>query len=128
VDSVGRREGHPAPFPEKLPGRLIRLYTYMDDVVLDPFVGTGTTCAVAKTMNRQWVGIDINPVFVEVADRRVAAATDPPELRIGTHWRPRNAEMAPGGKPKSEAELERKHRRGRFGLGVEVTSRARTER
>src|SRR5215472_4500243 len=61
-----KREGdHPAPFPEKLPGRLMRLYTYgaavefPGEIVLDPFVGTGTTCAVAKSMRRRYVGIDI---------------------------------------------------------------------
>jgi modification methylase len=45
---VKRVAGHPAPFPEKLPARLVRLYTYTSEIVLDPFVGTGTTCAVAK--------------------------------------------------------------------------------
>jgi len=48
---VKRARGHPAAFPQKLPGRLIGLYTFIGDVVRDPFCGTGTTCAVA----RPWV-------------------------------------------------------------------------
>ncbi len=74
---VKRGGDHPAPFPEKLPARLIRLYTFgaagdfPGEIVLDPFVGTGTTCAVAKRMNRRFVGIDINPRYARSAEQRV---------------------------------------------------------
>lgn len=77
-EDVKREEGHPAPFPEKLPARLMKLYTYgkADDfpgeVVLDPFVGTGTTCAVAKRMGRQWIGIDVSPTYLQFAEKRIA--------------------------------------------------------
>jgi DNA modification methylase len=77
---VGRREGHPAPFPEKLPARLIRLFTFgaagdfPGEVVLDPFVGTGTTCVVAKRMSRQFIGIDTNPAYIEIARERIESA------------------------------------------------------
>lgn len=79
-EDVKREEGHPAPFPEKLPARLIRLYThgaaedFAGEVVLDPFVGTGTTCAVAERMGRRWIGIDISERYIEYARRRTARA------------------------------------------------------
>ena len=53
-----RRIGHPAPFPEELPHRLIQLYTFKDDVILDPFVGSGTTCISALRDKRNYVGYD----------------------------------------------------------------------
>jgi hypothetical protein len=74
---VKRGGDHPAPFPEKLPARLMRLYTYgaaadfSGEVVLDPFVGTGTTCLVAKQMGRRYAGIDINPAYVQMAEQRL---------------------------------------------------------
>ncbi|MGB6536991.1 MAG: site-specific DNA-methyltransferase [Xanthobacteraceae bacterium] len=77
-EDVKREGDHPAPFPEKLPGRLMRLYTYgafaefPGEIVLDPFVGTGTTCAVAKMMGRRYVGIDINHRYIRMAQDRVA--------------------------------------------------------
>ncbi|UXD21324.1 SAM-dependent methyltransferase [Ignicoccus pacificus DSM 13166] len=66
-----RRVGHPAPFPEELPYRCIQLYTFKKDVVLDPFVGSGTTCVVAKKTGRHFLGIDINEEYVELSKRRV---------------------------------------------------------
>lgn len=68
-----KKEGHPAPFPEELPRRLIKLYTFPGDLVCDPFMGTGTTCAAAKRLGRRWVGIDIDPHYVELANSKVAA-------------------------------------------------------
>jgi modification methylase len=79
-EDVKRGGDHPAPFPEKLPARLMRLYSYgavahfPGEIVLDPFAGTGTTCAVAKSMGRRYVGIDINPAYVEVAQERIRNA------------------------------------------------------
>jgi site-specific DNA-methyltransferase (adenine-specific) len=66
------RLGHPAPFPVELPRRLIRLYSYPGDVVLDPFMGSGTTCLAAKACGRHYVGIDIDPGYVEIAKKRLA--------------------------------------------------------
>ena len=66
------RAGHPAPFPETLPYRCIQLYTFKDDVVLDPFCGVGTTCLAAVKSNRHFVGIDINPTYVEKAKNRIS--------------------------------------------------------
>ena len=66
-----RRVGHPAPFPEELPRRLIKLYSYPDDLVLDPFSGSGTTLVAAKRLGRYSVGVEINPVFCALTERNV---------------------------------------------------------
>jgi site-specific DNA-methyltransferase (adenine-specific) len=68
-----RRVGHPAPFPEELPRRLIKLYSYPDDLVLDPFAGSGTTLVAAKRLGRQSLGVEINPVFCELTVRNLEA-------------------------------------------------------
>ena len=67
-----RRIGHPAPFPVALPARLIQLYTYERDLVLDPFMGSGTTLIAAVEANRRSVGYDIDPKYVELARTRLA--------------------------------------------------------
>jgi len=54
---------HPAPFPDELPKRLILLYTYLGDTVLDPFLGSGTTCKVAKALGRKGIGYEIDPSY-----------------------------------------------------------------
>jgi len=75
-----RQIGHPAPFPEELPHRLIQLYTFKGDVILDPFVGSGTTCLAALKENRNYVGYDNNPKYVELAMKRIKAYTIQPRL------------------------------------------------
>ena len=69
-----RRVGHPAPFPVELPERLIQLYTFADDLVLDPFLGSGTAAVAAVQTGRHYVGYEIDPAYVELAERRIAAA------------------------------------------------------
>ncbi|MER3522885.1 MAG: SAM-dependent methyltransferase [Ignavibacteria bacterium] len=66
-----RRVGHPAPFPLELPRRLIELYTFGGDVVLDPFCGSGTTCLAARLAGRRYVGYDVNASYVRLAERRL---------------------------------------------------------
>lgn len=66
-----RSIGHPAPFPEELPHRLIQLYTFKDDVVLDPFCGSGTACLVALKDCRHYIGYDIAPEYVKLANHRI---------------------------------------------------------
>lgn len=63
--------GHPAPFPEKLAERIIKLFSYRDNVVMDIFSGTGTTAAVAARLARQYIGIDINDDFNTFAKSRI---------------------------------------------------------
>jgi DNA modification methylase len=67
-----RRVHHPAPFPVELPARLIHLYTYRDDLVLDPFLGSGSTAVAAARLGRRYVGYDLDAQYVEIARARVA--------------------------------------------------------
>lgn len=69
-----RRVGHPAPFPEELPRRLIKLYSYPEDLVLDPFVGSGTTLIAATRLGRRSMGVEINPQFCDLTMRNLTAA------------------------------------------------------
>ena len=66
-----KRVGHPAPFPVELPYRLIQLYTYRGDMVLDPFCGSGTTCVAALRTNRHFIGVDNSEEYVELARKRI---------------------------------------------------------
>jgi site-specific DNA-methyltransferase (adenine-specific) len=66
-----KKIGHPAPFPEELPHRLIQMYTFRGDVVLDPFAGSGTTCLAAKRDGRHWVGYDISEEYLQLAQSRL---------------------------------------------------------
>ena len=68
-----RRVGHPAPFPVELPARLIELYTYADDLVLDPFMGSGSTLVAASQLGRRYVGVDLDAEYVALARERVAS-------------------------------------------------------
>lgn len=63
--------GHPAPFPVELPYRLIQLYTFEGEVVLDPFVGSGQAAIAAVKTRRHYVGYDINEGYVKLAKRRI---------------------------------------------------------
>jgi site-specific DNA-methyltransferase (adenine-specific) len=67
-----RRIGHPAPFPVALPRRLIELYTYEGDLVLDPFIGSGTTAVAAVRTGRRYVGVETDPGYIELAKARLA--------------------------------------------------------
>lgn len=67
-----KRVGHPAPFPVALAERLIRLYTFAGQVVLDPFMGSGTTAVAAKRCDRHFVGYEIDPQYAEIAKRRIS--------------------------------------------------------
>jgi site-specific DNA-methyltransferase (adenine-specific) len=66
-----KRVGHPAPFPVELPYRLIQFYTFRGDVVLDPFVGSGSTCMAAIKADRHFVGFDIEKKYIEIANKRI---------------------------------------------------------
>ncbi|HPC92735.1 MAG TPA: site-specific DNA-methyltransferase [Anaerolineaceae bacterium] len=66
-----KRVGHPAPFPLALAERVINLYSYLGDVVLDPFAGSGTTCLAAKRLGRNYVGFEINEGYCALAKHRL---------------------------------------------------------
>ena len=66
-----RKVGHPAPFPVELPYRLIQLYTFEGEVILDPFMGSGQTAMAAMKANRHYVGYEIGEEYVKLAERRI---------------------------------------------------------
>src|SRR3954470_7959086 len=66
------RVGHPAPFPVELPERLIHAHTYVGDLVLDPFMGAGSSAVAAVRAGRHYVGYDLDPGYVDAARQRVA--------------------------------------------------------
>jgi site-specific DNA-methyltransferase (adenine-specific) len=66
--------GHPAPFPVELPYRLIQLYTFQGDVILDPFMGSGSTAIAALKADRKYVGYDNNPEYVKLANERISGS------------------------------------------------------
>lgn len=66
-----RSIGHPAPFPEELPHRLIQLFTFKGDVILDPFCGSGTTCLAALKDGRHYIGYDTKQEYVNLANKRI---------------------------------------------------------
>lgn len=71
------RVGHPAPFPVELPRRLIELYTFAGDVILDPFMGSGTTAIAALETQRHYVGYELDQDYAALAQQRIQAQTRP---------------------------------------------------
>jgi DNA modification methylase len=63
--------GHPAPFPVELPHRLIQIYTFEGETVLDPFMGSGSTALAALQGNRHYLGYEIEPKYVQLAEKRI---------------------------------------------------------
>ncbi|MEO0099098.1 MAG: site-specific DNA-methyltransferase [candidate division WOR-3 bacterium] len=63
---------HPCPFPEEIPYRLIKLFSYEGEIVLDPFLGIGTTTKVANNLGRRWVGYEIKEEYVKIAEKRIS--------------------------------------------------------
>ncbi len=66
-----RKVGHPAPFPIELPYRLVQFYTYEDEVILDPFMGSGQTAIAALQAKRRYVGYEIEPQYLALAEKRI---------------------------------------------------------
>lgn len=71
-----RKGGHPAPFPEEIPFRLIQAFTDEGDVVYDPFMGSGTTALVAERLNRRWIGSEISEAYRDITIQRLEAFCD----------------------------------------------------
>ncbi len=72
-----RKVGHPAPFPVELPRRLIQLYTFEDEIVLDPFMGSGQTAIAAQKSQRHYVGYEIDESYVALANQRIQKEREP---------------------------------------------------
>jgi len=70
-----KRIGHPAPFPRELPRRCIKLFSYVGDAVLDPFMGSGTTLIEACLNNRKGIGVDVDQKYCELAEKRLGEFT-----------------------------------------------------
>ncbi|MEJ2542981.1 MAG: site-specific DNA-methyltransferase, partial [Calditrichaceae bacterium] len=66
-----RNRDHPAPFPVELPIRLIKMYSFVDDIIVDPFMGSGTTAIAAVLNDRKYIGYEINPNYVEMSNYRL---------------------------------------------------------
>ncbi|MDI9312282.1 MAG: site-specific DNA-methyltransferase [Limnohabitans sp.] len=67
-----KRIGHPAPFPIDLPYRLIQLYSFKTDIILDPFMGSGTTAVAALQSDRKYIGLDTSQEYIDLANKRIA--------------------------------------------------------
>lgn len=75
-----KAEEHPAPFPLELPKRLIKLYSFWGDTVLDPFAGTGTTLRAAQELGRKSIGFELNPDYIPLIKRKLMSINDNPCL------------------------------------------------
>jgi site-specific DNA-methyltransferase (adenine-specific) len=75
-----KRIGHPAPFPEELPYRLIQLYSFKGDIILDPFMGSGTTAIAAIKNDRKFVGYDISKEYIKLANKRLLPFYKPDKI------------------------------------------------
>jgi len=75
IRGASTRDGHPAPFPDELAERLIRLFSFAGDTVLDPFVGTGSTSIAALRTGRSSIGVEVEPRYLRMAAARLAAAS-----------------------------------------------------
>jgi DNA modification methylase len=86
VTGASTRE-HPAPFPEELASRLIRMFSFVGDTVLDPFMGTGTTTVVGSKWGRNSIGIELDPAYFSIAERRIRESVGGlfPVAEVHTH-------------------------------------------
>lgn len=66
-----KRVGHPAPFPVELARRVINLFTFQYDLVVDPFIGSGTVGVAAEELERRWIGFETNPEYALAASKRI---------------------------------------------------------
>jgi len=85
IKGESTRRGHPAPFPRELAERLIKLFSFAGDTILDPFVGTGTTNLAAVATGRNSIGNEIEPSYLKIAEQRLRLATTMPRTFGATH-------------------------------------------
>lgn len=81
VSNNAKKDFHPAPYPEELIERLLKLYSYQEDIVLDPFLGTGTTVVVAQRLKRQFIGIELSKSYCKKALQRLACNENPLSIK-----------------------------------------------
>lgn len=77
-----KRIKHPSPFPVTLPRRCIKLFSYIGDLVLDPFLGSGTTLIACLETNRKGVGVEVDPQYCEIAKKRIIRETRVDQLKL----------------------------------------------
>jgi len=99
---------HPCPFPEEIPYRLISLYSYRGDLVLDPFAGIGTTLKVARQLGRRWVGYEVMEDYVREAEARVQTPLHLREQLVCTFDKVAPGERIPAKNPKRRPFVRRK--------------------
>lgn len=85
IKGESTRRGHPAPYPEVLAERLIKLFSFSGDTILDPFAGTGTTSLAAVNTGRNSIGNEIEPAYLKIAEQRLQLATAMPRSVGATH-------------------------------------------
>ena len=76
-DSKDPRTGHPTQKPTELIAAILKDFTKEDAIILDPFLGSGTTAVACKELGRRFIGIEIEPKYCAIAERRLAGITDP---------------------------------------------------
>ncbi len=116
------RIGHPAPFPVELPRRLIELYTYRGDLVLDPFMGSGSTALASIRTERHYVGFDTDEDYVALAERRIRE-----EQAARVQGRPpvaRRVTVTPGRSVAADADSSLDHDVARGQKAAELARRA----
>jgi site-specific DNA-methyltransferase (adenine-specific) len=84
IRGASTREGHPAPYPPELAERLVRLFSFAGDTVLDPFLGTGSTAVAAVRSGRNSIGNEIEPKYLAMAQKKVMAASAQPRMTGAT--------------------------------------------
>ena len=82
---------HPAPYPEELASRLIRMFSFVGDTILDPFMGTGTTTVAASRWGRNSIGVEIDPTYFKMAGQRIQKSVGGlfPSAKVSTHLKKR---------------------------------------
>jgi site-specific DNA-methyltransferase (adenine-specific) len=85
IRGASTRDGHPAPYPATLAERLIRMFSFAGDTVLDPFGGTGSTAIGALVAGRNSISFDVEPSYVDLAERNIRRAVNQPRENGAIH-------------------------------------------
>lgn len=106
IRGASLRDGHPAPFPTEMAQRLIRMFSFAGDTVLDPFAGSGTTALAAIACGRSSMSVEVEPTYASMAVARMVQAARSPRL-----WGPQRIEIAdatarPAGSARFEAAAD----------------------